>query len=51
MDLEKIVVQDKVSFLAFKFDDVGNSGWSTISLNEANKSRIIALRSHQDKDF
>ena len=48
---EKIVVQDKVSFLAFKFDDVGNSGWSTLSLNEANKSRIIALRTHQDKDF
>ena len=47
----KIVVQDKVSFLAFQFDDVDSSGWSTISLNEANKSKIIALRTHQDKDF
>ena len=36
---DKIVVQDKVSFLAYQFDDVGNSGWSTISLNEANKKK------------
>ena len=47
----EIIVQDEVSFLAYKSDEIDNSGWTTYSFNEANENKIIALRSHQDKDF
>ena len=49
--ISKIAVQDAVSFLAYQFDEIDNSGWSTISLNEANEANIIAIRTHHDKDF
>ena len=29
--ISEIIVQDKVSFLAYQFDEFDNSGWSTIS--------------------
>ena len=49
--IHEIIVQDEVSFLSYQFDEIGNSGWSTTSLNEANEDKIIALRTHHDKNF